>query len=85
MRFYSSPLFSDPVQTADVRVQRAENGTTHTLDMEGKWSSAIFQELMDLSAGAWWQRWKNEQAAAGRPTIPPPPPQQKTGAAAVLP
>lgn len=62
----------------------AENGTTHTLNMGGKWSSAIFHELMDLSAGSWWARWKAEQAAAGVPTMPPPP-QKKTGAAAVLP
>ncbi|RPD70846.1 hypothetical protein L226DRAFT_538661 [Lentinus tigrinus ALCF2SS1-7] len=68
-------------------VVELKNGTTHTVDMEGKWSSAIFHELMDLSAGAWWQRWKNEQTAAGLSTTPPPPPvpQKKTGAAAVLP
>ena len=85
MRFYSSPLFSDPVQSADVRVKRAENGTTHTLDMEGKWSSVIYQELLDLAAGPWWARWKAEQAENGTPVTPHPPPQKKTGAAAVLP
>ncbi|KAI0757545.1 hypothetical protein C8Q80DRAFT_1216138 [Daedaleopsis nitida] len=62
-----------------------KNGTTLALDIEGKWSSAIFHELMDISAGSWWQRWKNEQVAAGLPSTPPPPPQRKSGAAAVLP
>ena len=61
----------------------AENGTTHTLNMGGKWSSAIFHELMELTAGPWWARWKAEQAAAGEPVTPPP--QKRTGAAAVLP
>ncbi|KAI0825320.1 hypothetical protein BC628DRAFT_1374550 [Trametes gibbosa] len=67
-------------------VVELKNGTTHTLDLGGKWSSAIFHELMDLSAGPWWHKWKRERAAAGEPALPPPPVQTpKTGAAAVLP
>ncbi|TBU46296.1 hypothetical protein BD309DRAFT_954380 [Dichomitus squalens] len=66
-------------------VVELKNGTTRTLNMDGKWSSAIYHELMDLTAGSWWQRWKNEQAAAGISTTPYPPPQKKSGVAAVLP
>ncbi|OJT12885.1 hypothetical protein TRAPUB_10582 [Trametes pubescens] len=63
-----------------------KNGTTHKLDMDGKWSSTIFNELLDLSAGPWWQKYKRERAAAGESATPPPPVQRaKTGAAAVLP
>ena len=60
-----------------------ENGATHKLDIEGKWSTAIFNELMDLTAGPWWQKWKNEQGAATSAKVPiPAPPRKKTGAAA---
>ena len=41
-----------------------EDGTTHTLNMEGKWSTAIYSELMDLTAGSWWRRLKYQQEAA---------------------
>ncbi|KAI0369860.1 hypothetical protein BV20DRAFT_967190 [Pilatotrama ljubarskyi] len=67
-------------------VVELKNGTTHKLNLDGKWSTAIFHELMDLSAGPWWQKYKKERAASGEPAVPSPPPQQpKTGAAAVLP
>ncbi|KAI0641088.1 hypothetical protein C8Q79DRAFT_1003830 [Trametes meyenii] len=67
-------------------VVELKNGTTHKLDIDGKWSSTIFHDLMDLSAGSWWQKWKKERAAAGEPVTPLPPSQKaKTGAAAVLP
>ncbi|KAI8983279.1 hypothetical protein BD414DRAFT_523181 [Trametes punicea] len=61
-----------------------KNGTTHKLTLDGKWSTTIFSELMELSAGPWWQKWKKERAAAGEHATPPPP-KPKTGAAAVLP
>ncbi|CDO71733.1 hypothetical protein BN946_scf184920.g17 [Trametes cinnabarina] len=66
-------------------VVELKNGTTHKLDIDGKWSTAIFYELMELSAGSWWQKYKKERATVGQPTTPPPPPRAKTGAAAVLP
>ncbi|KAI0761162.1 hypothetical protein BD413DRAFT_591883 [Trametes elegans] len=65
-------------------VVELKNGTTHNLDINGKWSTTIFSELMELSAGPWWQKWKKQQAQAGR-SAPPPPQKSKTGAAAVLP
>ncbi|CCM06487.1 uncharacterized protein FIBRA_08756 [Fibroporia radiculosa] len=48
------------------------DGSTQTLNMNQKWSSAIFQELMDLGGGAPWQRWKKERIAAGLPIVDPP-------------
>ncbi|KAI9065772.1 hypothetical protein FKP32DRAFT_1708564 [Trametes sanguinea] len=65
-------------------VVELKNGTTHKLDIGGKWSTAIFNELMEISAGPWWQKWKRERATAGNAATPPPP-KPKTGAAAVLP
>ena len=62
-----------------------ESGTTHKVDMEGKWSSAIYTELMDLAAGSWWQKWKQQQATSGPSATRVPPPQKKIGASAVLP
>ena len=62
-----------------------ENGVTHKLNMEGKWSSAIYTELMDLTAGSWWQKWKQQQSTGGQSAARVPPPQRKTGASAVLP
>ncbi|KAI0656741.1 hypothetical protein C8Q70DRAFT_1008225 [Cubamyces menziesii] len=65
-------------------VVELKNGTTHKLDLDGKWSTTIFSELMELSAGSWWQKYKKERAAEGQPAIPPPQ-KPKSGAAAVLP
>ncbi|EED77782.1 predicted protein, partial [Postia placenta Mad-698-R] len=45
------------------------DGTSRTLNMDQKWSSAIFQELMDLGGGSPWLRWKKERAAAGLPVV----------------
>ena len=42
--------------------------------MDKKWSSAIFQELMDMAGGSPWQRWKKQRTAAGLPIIDPPTP-----------
>ncbi|KAI1790489.1 hypothetical protein LXA43DRAFT_1095438 [Ganoderma leucocontextum] len=66
-------------------VVETKNGTTHKLDVEGKWSSAIYTELMDLTAGSWWQKWKQQQATGGHSAARVPPSQKKTGVSAVLP
>ncbi|KAH9939034.1 uncharacterized protein BXZ73DRAFT_44142 [Epithele typhae] len=66
-------------------VVELENGTTHTVNMEGKWSNTIFSELMDVAAGPWWQQWKAENPNAPPTPMSVPRPQKKTGAAAVLP
>ncbi|KAH9920338.1 uncharacterized protein B0H18DRAFT_957159 [Fomitopsis serialis] len=50
------------------------NGTTQTINMDKKWSSSIFQELMDLAGGTPWQRWKKKRTAAGLPIVDPPTP-----------
>lgn len=49
-----------------------EDGTSQTLDLDKKWSSTIFQELMDLAGGNPWERWKKERAAAGLPPVDVP-------------
>lgn len=92
------PLFS---HCSTLYCLLSEDGSKQTLNMNQKWSSAIFQELMDLAGGTPWQRWKKERLAAGLPVVdePLPKPRQpeplqdmffspdrpKKGAAAVLP
>lgn len=76
------------------------DGTIRTVNMQGKWSSAIFEELMEMGGGDAWQKWKEDRIAAGLPVVDLPvaaikPKTQtaptplihpgKTGAAAVLP
>ncbi|OBZ79426.1 hypothetical protein A0H81_00220, partial [Grifola frondosa] len=55
----------------------ADNGTKRTLSMEQKWSSTIFTELMDMTAGTWWAQWKKERIEAGLPIVEEPKPEQK--------
>lgn len=53
--------------------------------MDKKWSSNIFQELMDMAGGSPWQRWKKQRIAAGLPIIDPPPtPNSKPAKAASI-
>jgi small subunit ribosomal protein S25 len=68
------------------------DGRKQSIDIHNKWSSTIFQELMDTAGGNSWTRWKTERAEAGLPVVDgptgnytPPSPRPKTGAAAVLP
>ena len=53
------------------------DGSTRTLDVDGKWSSAIFTELMDLGGGSNWEKWKQERIAAGLPVVDIPRPKPK--------
>jgi small subunit ribosomal protein S25 len=68
------------------------DGRKQRLYLHNKWSSTIFQELMDTAGGNSWTRWKAERSEAGLPVVDvplqspaPPPPRPATGAAAVLP
>jgi len=68
------------------------DGRKQNFNLHNKWSSAIFQELMDTAGGNSWTRWKTERAEAGLPVVDGPPenyvppmPRPTTGAAAVLP
>jgi len=68
------------------------DGRKQNFNLHNKWSSAIFQELMDTAGGNSWTRWKTERAEAGLPVVDgppenyvPPTPRPTTGAAAVLP
>ena len=55
----------------------AEDGTSRTLDLDKKWSSAIFEELMDIAGGNPWERWKRERTAAGLLFVDKPEPRSK--------
>jgi len=50
-------------------VVELRDGTMKTLDMDLKWSSTIFQELMDIGGGPTWEQWKEERTAAGLPVV----------------
>ncbi|KAH8101446.1 hypothetical protein BXZ70DRAFT_933111 [Cristinia sonorae] len=58
-------------------VVELKDGTSKTLDLDNKWSSAIFEELMDLAGGNPWERWKRERIAAGLPFVDEPEPKPK--------
>ncbi|KAL4069024.1 hypothetical protein V8B97DRAFT_1965126 [Scleroderma yunnanense] len=47
-----------------------ENGTSKTIDMSKKWSTAIVKELMDLAGGDPWRAYKAAALAAGHPILP---------------
>ncbi|KAJ7178651.1 hypothetical protein C8R43DRAFT_974119 [Mycena crocata] len=46
------------------------DGKSRTLNLHGKWSTAIVRELMDSSGSPAWARWKAEAARAGLPLVP---------------
>jgi len=50
-------------------VLELQNGSRKTLNMAGKWSTTIFQELMNTAGGAPWTRWKEERQANGLPVV----------------
>ncbi|THH30401.1 hypothetical protein EUX98_g3800 [Antrodiella citrinella] len=59
-------------------VVELKDGTSRTLDLDKKWSSTIFEELMDLAGGHPWERWKRERIAAGLPFVDRPEPKSKS-------
>ncbi|KAH9064948.1 hypothetical protein EDB87DRAFT_1596599 [Lactarius vividus] len=68
------------------------DGRKQDVDIHNKWSSRIFEEIMDLAGGNSWTRWKTERIEKGLPIVDgppqnyvPPTPRPATGAAAVLP
>ncbi|KAI0044059.1 hypothetical protein FA95DRAFT_1608845 [Auriscalpium vulgare] len=54
-------------------VLQFKDGVTKSVPLQGKWSSKIFQEVMETAGGATWARWKTERAAAGLPIVDEPP------------
>ncbi|KAH8111428.1 hypothetical protein DFH11DRAFT_1613050, partial [Phellopilus nigrolimitatus] len=74
-----------------------KNGSKKTVDVSEKWSTAIFEELMDSAGGDRWRTFKAERRAAGNDPVipdvkprpaqptPPPPTTPKEGIAAALP
>ncbi|TFK47918.1 hypothetical protein OE88DRAFT_1685060 [Heliocybe sulcata] len=44
-------------------------GQTTTISMGGKWSTSIFEELMNAAGGEPWQQWKKERLAQGLPVV----------------
>jgi len=63
---YSDPLLFPNVHFYDT----IGDGDVCTLDLQGKWSTTIVKELMDVAGGSSWQRWKDEVAASGLPLVP---------------
>jgi len=62
------------------------DGRKQCFNLSNKWSSTIFQELMDTAGGVSWTRWKTERADVDGPEGHiPTRPRPTTGAAAVLP
>jgi len=68
------------------------DGKKQSFNLHNKWSSKIFQEVMDSVGGNSWTRWKAERVEAGLPIVDgpieshvSPTPRAVTGAAAVLP
>ncbi|KAH9045816.1 hypothetical protein EDB84DRAFT_1413807 [Lactarius hengduanensis] len=68
------------------------DGRKQDFDIHNKWSSRIFEEIMESAGGNSWTRWKTERIENGLPIVDgppqdyvPPTPRPATGAAAVLP
>jgi hypothetical protein len=45
-------------------------GQTRTIDLDGKWSTNIFEDLMDLAGGPVWENWKAMHPSERRPVVP---------------
>lgn len=82
--FLTRSLTPLPLHVADGRKQ--------VFDIHNKWSSGIFEEVMESAGGNSWARWKTERAENGLPIVDGPPQnyapptlRPATGAAAVLP
>ena len=69
MSLVYTSLLTGPYAPAD--------GTTKSLDVDGKWSHTIFQEIMDLGGGLRWEKWKAQRTAEGLPIVEAPVPKPK--------
>lgn len=58
------------------------DGTSKTIDMDNKWSSSIYEELMELGGGPAWEQWKEQRKADGLPAVDIPIPVAKSPSAA---
>lgn len=92
VEFGSSPSSIDRRASVLKFSSRLADGRKQNFNLHNKWSSTIFQELMDTAGGNSWTRWKAERAEAGLPVVDGPPEnyvppalRPTTGAAAVLP
>ncbi|KAJ3833989.1 hypothetical protein EV361DRAFT_921504 [Lentinula raphanica] len=47
-----------------------DNGTTRVINMHDKWSTTILQELLDLSGGDPWKKWKHTRTERGLSLLP---------------
>jgi len=45
---------------------RFAGGATQTIDLDGKWSTNIFEDLMDLAGGSAWEKWKETHPSERR-------------------
>ncbi|KAJ3751219.1 hypothetical protein DFH05DRAFT_1539458 [Lentinula detonsa] len=46
-----------------------DNGTIKAINMHDKWSTTILQELLDLSGGDPWKKWKRTRSERGLPLL----------------
>ncbi|KAJ7596688.1 hypothetical protein C8J56DRAFT_737576, partial [Mycena floridula] len=47
-----------------------EEGTSHTFNLQDKWSTTIVRELMDVAGGNPWEKWKADAIKAQKPIVP---------------
>ncbi|KAJ3811777.1 hypothetical protein F5876DRAFT_64519 [Lentinula aff. lateritia] len=47
-----------------------DNGSIKTINMHDKWSTTILQELLDISGGDPWTKWKRTRSERGLPLLP---------------
>ncbi|KAJ4485348.1 hypothetical protein J3R30DRAFT_3438960 [Lentinula aciculospora] len=46
-----------------------DNGSIKTINMHDKWSTTILQELLDISGGEPWRKWKRTRSERGLPLL----------------
>ncbi|KAI0683331.1 hypothetical protein BC835DRAFT_1296313 [Cytidiella melzeri] len=69
-----------PEMTVELR-----DGTQKIIDMDQKWSSSIYEELMEIGGGPAWQQWKEERKAEGLPAVEIPVPAARPQASSSMP
>ncbi|THU88455.1 hypothetical protein K435DRAFT_617283, partial [Dendrothele bispora CBS 962.96] len=47
-----------------------DGGRRTTINLSSKWSTTILKELLDLSGGEPWRKWKREALEKGVPLVP---------------
>jgi len=64
IRVNSIPKSEDDTWKAEMTLE-FKDGKTQSVNMSAKWSTSIYEELMDSAGGDRWQRYKEEREVAG--------------------